>query len=77
MKITIEGKIEEIHDLINEIQDRGQIEAVQSCKRIALEPSQSSKEEKEQLVKAIQEVIVPAQDPRRQHDQKEHTPNQE
>ncbi|WP_281713988.1 hypothetical protein [Anaerotignum lactatifermentans] len=77
MKITIEGKMEEIHDLINEIQDRGQIEAVQSRKRIALEPSQSSKEEKEQLVKAIQEVIVPEQDPRRQHDQEEHTPNQE
>lgn len=77
MKITVEGKSGEIHDLIKEIQGRGQIEEVQGSKRIVLESSQSSKEEREQLVKAIQEAIVPAEDQRQQHDQEKHTQNQE
>ena len=77
MKIKIEGKMGEIHDLIKVLQDRGQIEDVQDGRHVILVPPQSNEEERRKITESIQEILSLAGDQRQQHDQKERTPNQE
>lgn len=49
MKITIEATVREIHDLINEIQGRGQM--------IQVKPSESNVEDRKRLTETIRWII--------------------
>lgn len=68
MKITIEATVREIHDLINEIQGRGQM--------IQVKPSESNVEDRMQLTETIR-WILQEQDQKQRRGQEEHTQNPE
>lgn len=68
MKITIEATVREIHDLINEIQGRGQMIQVKS--------SESNVEDRMQLTETIR-WIIQEESQRQQRGQEEHTQNPE
>lgn len=68
MKITIEATVREIHDLINEIQGRGQM--------IQVKPSESNVEDRMQLTETIR-WILQEQDQKQRRGREEHTQNPE
>lgn len=68
MKITIEATVREIHDLINEIQGRGQM--------IQVKPSESNVEDRKRLTETIRRIIQ-EESQRQQRGQEEHTQNPE
>jgi len=68
MKITIEATVREIHDLINEIQGRGQM--------IQVKPSESNVEDRKRLTETIR-WIIQEESQRQQRGQEEHTQNPE